>query len=117
MIFVVDDEESVRESTKVLLEAAGFAAECYSSGDDFLTSADFERGTCLILDLHLPGLSGIDVLARLRKDAPGLSVVLMSGRADERTRKRAMSYGVLAMLDKPIKAKRLIEVVSSAAGA
>lgn len=117
MIFVVDDEESVRESTKVLLEAAGYIAECYPSGDDFLESADFNRGECLILDLHLPGLSGIEVMARLNKDAPGLSVVLISGRADDRTRKKAMSYGALAMLDKPVTATRLIEVVGNATGA
>jgi len=114
MIFVVDDEASVRESTKVLLEAAGHVAECYSSGDEFLNGADLQLGTCLILDLHLPGLTGIEVLARLQQVAPNLSVVLISGRADERTRRKAMSYGAVAMLDKPVKPKQLIEVIGNA---
>ena len=68
MIFVVDDDEAVRDSLKVSLEAAGHVVETYSSGVDFLDAVIAGRRGCLVLDLHMPDLNGIEVLKALQRD-------------------------------------------------
>lgn len=73
-------------------------------------------GSCLILDHHLPGESGLDYLASLGKEGPGLPVIMVTGRADEASRARAFQLGAFAFLDKPVDNRELLSAISRAVG-
>ena len=115
VIYVVDDDEAVRDSLKILLESYGMRVE------DFGSIADFHRGRvagrkgCMILDLHLPGTSGLDYLAS-RDGANELPVIMITGRGDAATRERARQMGAQAFLDKPISEAALLAHIREAIG-
>jgi two-component system, LuxR family, response regulator FixJ len=110
-VCIVDDDEWVADSLKILLEAFGFAVQSYNSGNGFL--ADERRCTagCLVIDQHMPGMSGLDVVEHLQKEGNQVTTILISGRLDPKTRERATRLGVRQLLDKPFAADRLIELV------
>ncbi|MCZ6771877.1 MAG: response regulator [Proteobacteria bacterium] len=114
MIFVVDDDEAVRDSLKLSLEAAGHVVETYSSGVDFLDAAIAGRRGCLVLDLHMPDLNGVEVLKVLQRDRIALPAILITGRADARIKADAMRAGAVAIIDKPIRAELLLETINRA---
>ena len=89
-IFVVDDDTAVRQATCWALRAAGFDAVDYESGETFLNEADLAAGGCAVLDLNMPGLSGIDVLYRLRERASPLRIIMLTGYGDVPTAVRAI---------------------------
>jgi two-component system response regulator FixJ len=101
-IFLVDDDDFVRESLSALLEAYDFKVEAFASGKDFLAAGDGRADGCLLLDIHMPGLSGIDVLKQLRTEQNDTPVILITGRRDQRIEAQAKALGVVALLDKPI---------------
>ena len=109
MVYVVDDDEAVRDSLKLLLETHGMAVEAYSSSEEFAQSYVPGRGSCLILDLHLPGASGLDYLAKQDDALAELPVIIITGRGDPASRARAERLGVIAFLDKifPLHKSRL----------
>jgi two-component system response regulator FixJ len=113
-ICIIDDDEWVADSLKTLLEAFGFAVRSYNSGCDFL--ADERRCTagCLVIDKHMPGMNGLDVLDNLQKEGIQVPAILISGHLDATTRERATRLGVRGLLDKPFAADRLIELVRTA---
>ncbi len=102
MIFLVDDDEAVRDSLRVVLTAFGFPVQDFASGREFFDRADQAQGKCLILDVNLPGESGLDVLARLKAGGSTLPVVMVSGRAEAAAKRRARELGAAAFLDKPV---------------
>lgn len=102
MIYVVDDDDAVRDSLRTLLTTFGFPVKDFASGQEFFARADRSEGKCLILDVNLPGESGLEVLARLRADGSTLPVVMLSGRAEASARRRARELGAAAFLDKPV---------------
>jgi FixJ family two-component response regulator len=114
MIFIVDDDEAVRDSLRTLLETLGLPVQDFASAEEFLAGADVDQGTCVILDVNLPGSSGLDLLERLRGTRPALPVVMVSGRADSSARARAVELGATAFLDKPIAFDALRRVIASA---
>ena len=101
-IFLVDDDDFVRESLSALLEAYDFKVEAFASGKDFLAGRDRRPDGCLLLDIHMPGLSGIDVLKKLRTQQDATPVILITGRRDRTIEVQAKALGVVALLDKPI---------------
>jgi FixJ family two-component response regulator len=118
-ITIVDDDEAVRHSLQALLEAAGLSVDVYPTGEDFLAAADAARGAaggpgCLILDLHLPGLDGIEILERLRDAGATTPVILISARFDPSTRARAAQAGALALLEKPLRERALLDGIERA---
>ena len=102
MIYLVDDDEAVRDSLRTLLTTFGFPVEDFASGREFFERADPAIGKCLILDVNLPGESGLDVLARLKADGSTMPVVMVSGRAEAAAKRRARELGAAAFLDKPV---------------
>ena len=113
-ICVVDDDEAVADSLKLLLEGFGYDVHAYNSGADFL--ADRCRCTtgCLIIDQHMPGLDGLDVVDHLQKEGTRLPTILVSGRLDTNTKKRAASLSVASVLEKPFAADHLIGLIRKA---
>jgi FixJ family two-component response regulator len=110
-ICIVDDDEWVADSLKALLESFGFDVQSYSSGAEFL--ADNRRRTpgCLVIDEHMPGINGLDVVAQLQKEGTRLPTILISGRIDTNIRERAARLGVTKILEKPFAAGRLVELI------
>ena len=113
-ICVVDDDESVADSLKSLLETFGYNVQSYNSGADFLAD-DRGRGTgCLIIDQHMPGMDGLDVVDRLQKRGARVPTILISGRLDTSTKERAASLGVTCVLEKPYAADHLVDLIRTA---
>jgi two-component system response regulator FixJ len=110
-VYVVDDDDNVRESTLVLLTAAGIATRAYASGGKFLENLDPSARGCILLDLHMPVLSGFQVLEALRKIGNRMPVILFSGRADSTTDEIATQSGAAVLLPKPFSPAQLIETV------
>jgi FixJ family two-component response regulator len=113
-IHLVDDDDAVRDSLKTLLESYGMVVCEYKSAVDFLGSGRARENGCLILDLHLPVLSGLDLIGIMREQGPHLPVVFITGRSDKETRERAMKAGAVAFLDKPVCEGPLMAAVYSA---
>ena len=116
IIYVVDDDEAVRDSLKLLLESYGMAVEDYRSSEEFARAYVPGRGACLILDLHLPGASGLDYLAKQDDAAAELPVIVITGRGDSPSRARAEQLGALAFLDKPVPGEILLANIRRALG-
>lgn len=114
-IFVVDDDEAVRDSLKLLLEAHGMEVEAYASTETFVLAYRPRERECLILDQHLQGMkTGLEFLASQERASMRLPVILVTGRGDSSIKARALDAGVAAYLDKPIDAMRLIAAIDRA---
>jgi two-component system response regulator FixJ len=100
-VFVVDDDDAVRDSLKTLLELQSFAVSTFETCHDFLNS-DFADAACLVLDIHLPGMNGLDLMEALKRDKRSLPTILITGRCDNAIRDRARALGAVALLEKPI---------------
>ena len=111
-IFVVDDDEAVRDSLRVLLEAAGHVVETYSSGVDFLGAVIAGRCDCLVLDLRMPDINGVEVLKALQRDRIDLPAIIITGQANARMKADATRAGAVAIIDKPIRADLLLETIN-----
>jgi two-component system response regulator FixJ len=114
MIFIVDDDSATRESLRFLLEAEGFEAQEFAAGLLFLDGARPVGGDCLILDVNMPGMSGIEVLEELRRRGHRVPVIIVTAYPDETTRNRASAAGALAILEKPHGADELLALVRRA---
>ena len=110
---IVDDDAAVADSLKVLLETFGFGVQSYNSGAEFF--ADYRRGAvgCLIIDQHMPGMNGLDVVDRLQGEGVQLPTILISGQLDAKTRDRAASLGVAKLLEKPFAPDRLVAFIQA----
>ena len=113
VVHVIEDDESVRKAVVRLLRLAGFDVRSYPSAGEFLVSEDARSPGCIVLDVGLPGMSGMDLHAALsqRDDA---SVVFLTGRADVEMSVRAMKAGAVDFLSKPVKRDALIDAVQRA---
>ncbi|HYY99768.1 MAG TPA: response regulator [Pyrinomonadaceae bacterium] len=114
LISVVDDDESVRESLPDLLREFGFAAEAFSSAEDFLASDFIGQTRCLVLDVAMPGMSGPDLqqeLARRRQEIP---IVFITAHRDEDVRPRLLERGAVECLFKPFSDTALLEALNAA---
>jgi two-component system, LuxR family, response regulator FixJ len=114
IVRVVDDDQGVRESSKVYLSAAGYEVETYTSGDELFARADLSRGGCVLLDLQMPGMSGLEVLRRLKMEYPRVAVVMVTGHGDVSTAVSAMKIGATDFLEKPYEAEALLEAIDRA---
>lgn len=101
-IYIVDDDEVVRDSLKVLLEARHFKVEEFASGPEYLKQRRVPANGCLVLDIHMPDMSGLELLQVLRQYRDATPVILITGRRDRTIETQAKQLGVLALLDKPI---------------
>jgi two-component system response regulator FixJ len=113
-ICVVDDDESVADSLKSLLETFGYDVRSYKSGADFLADNRRRAPGCLIIDQHMPGMNGLDVVDRLQKQGARVPTILISGRLDTNINERAACLGVTSVLEKPYAADHLVDLIRTA---
>ena len=107
-IAVVDDDASLRRSLCNLLRSRGFTAEAFASAEEFLSSTRREMAGCLVLDLQMSGMSGLDLLHHLRAAGTGIPIVVLTAHGDEGTRQRCLEAGAAAFLVKPFRADVLL---------
>ena len=114
LIAVIDDEDAVRKALQRLLRAAGMSVQTFSGGAEFLRSLARHRPDCAVLDLHMPDVTGFDVLARLAETRAGVPVVVITGNDSSETEASALGRGALAFLRKPIGDRLLLATISAA---
>jgi FixJ family two-component response regulator len=114
MISVVDDEASVRKALGRLLRASGFDVETFASGTEFLDSLRRQPPHCTILDLHLPGLSGLEVQQRLRQENISVPCIIITGKDEPGLGDRALTSGAAAFLRKPLDEQSLLAAITAA---
>lgn len=113
-IYIVDDDEAVRDSARILLEAHGFKVEIFAAGPDFLGSFDGRPKGCLILDINMPGMGGLEVLDVVRAQWPDLPVIMITGRGDKAAKAQALRSGAVALLEKPFGDVALVQSIEQA---
>ena len=114
LVSVVDDDESVRESLPDLLREFGFAVKAFSSAEEFLASDCVGQTGCLILDIAMPGMSGLDLQQELSLRRQEIPIVFITGVEDETVRPRVLERGAVECLFKPFSESALLEAVNSA---
>jgi FixJ family two-component response regulator len=110
-VVAVDDDFRVRESIESLVESAGYAPLMFSSAEDFLQSGTLVGARCLITDVRMPGINGIELQRRIRSQRPDLPVIFISAHNDDDTRQRAFDEGAASFLYKPFDAAELLEAI------
>jgi FixJ family two-component response regulator len=110
----VDDDFRVRESIESLVESAGYAPRVFASAEDFLQSGTLAGATCLIADVRMPGMDGIELQRRVRLERPELPVIFITAHYDEETRNRALNQGAVGFLCKPFDGVDLLEAIQAA---
>jgi FixJ family two-component response regulator len=114
-IAIVDDEAALREATRNLLKSEGFEAESFASAEAFLRSELQDQVVCLILDVGLPGMNGLELQRRLAGNARSVRIIFITAQEDDsgRTRARAAAAGAVAFLPKPFDDRALLWAVKS----
>lgn len=114
VVAAVEDDFRIRESIQSLLESAGFAPVLFSSAEEFLSSGTLAAATCVISDVRMPGMDGIELQRRIRIERPGLPVIFISAHYSPEIRQRAIDEGAAEFLYKPFDAAYLLKAVQQA---
>ena len=114
VVFVVDDDVSVRESIELLIRCAGWQVEIFASALEFLDRPRIFAPSCLVLDVSLPGLNGLDLQKRIAVDRPDLQIIFMTGHGDIPMTVRAMKAGAVEFLTKPFNDECLLNAIANA---
>lgn len=114
LVSIVDDDELVRQALESLVKAAGFMTATFASAEDFLDSIPLDSTTCLILDVRLPGMSGIELQRRLRAKNSRIPIVFVTAHGDATTRDRAIAGGAAGFLNKPVRGQVLLNAIHAA---
>jgi FixJ family two-component response regulator len=114
MISIVDDDEVVREATADLVSSLGYPTRTFVSGEAFLEAGQLEHTSCLITDLQMPGLNGLELQSRLHDEGHRIPVIFITAFPTASVRERAMSAGAVAFLTKPFKEALLIRSIEAA---
>ena len=116
LIHVVDDDRGFLKGIERLLIAHGMQVRAFSSAEEFQARADLDEAACIILDIHLAGMAGIELLSRLTRLGPRIPVVLVTASDSEVTRRAAMAAGCDAYLQKPFPSSLLMKALAEAVG-
>src|SRR5260370_36250134 len=111
VIAIVDDDELVRNALVGLMKAAGFTALAFESGEEFLNSGELERTACLIADIRMPGMSGLELQSELKKDHRRIPIIFITAQGDEKMRMQALRAGAVRFLTKPLDRGGLLDSV------
>jgi FixJ family two-component response regulator len=114
MIVILDDDESVREATKFLVMSLGHPVLTFASAEEYLGSDQVSATSCLISDLKMPGMSGVELQKRLIADGHRIPIIFVTAFFEEEIRSRALRAGALGFLSKPFEDQSLIECLSKA---
>jgi FixJ family two-component response regulator len=114
VISIVDDDKSVRAALERLMRSLGHNVSTFGSAEEFLESEQVHDTSCLITDLQMPGLNGIDLQSRLNAQGHRIPVIFITGHPEDNVRARAMNAGAVAFLAKPVRARSLIECIEKA---
>jgi FixJ family two-component response regulator len=114
LVSVVDDDESVRESLPDLIRQFGFAAEAFSSAEEFLASDVVSETSCLLLDIAMPGMSGPDLQRELTRRRQEIPIVFITATGDETVRPRVLAHGAVECLLKPFSETALLDALNAA---
>ena len=114
LIAIVEDDDSVREATTGLMRSVGFSVKSFSSAENFLNASSAYHTDCLVADVNMPGMSGLDLHRRLVEEGKAIPTILITAYPDDRVRARAISAGVLCYLAKPFDGDDLLRCVRSA---
>lgn len=117
MISIVDDDESVREATKGLVRSLGYCVATFASAEDFLHSNQINDTECVISDVQMPGLSGVELQRQLIADGNRTPIIFITASHEERTCAKALKAGAIGVLSKPFNEDRLIEYIHTALAA
>ena len=116
MISVVDDDAAARTSLRLLLKSLGLAATAYDSAAAFLAACDPAQPGCLLLDIRMPGMSGLDLLEELQRRGTRLPAIVITGHTDEGSLQRLSTLRVVGLLEKPFSLPQLRKMLARAAG-
>jgi two-component system, LuxR family, response regulator FixJ len=116
-VHIVDDDDGVRDSFRSLLESHGLAVRDYASAEDFLADSQKPKFGCLILDLHMPHMTGLQLLGELQKQGSRLPVIAITGRGDSTLKQQVTQAGAFAFLEKPMNDDVLLWTIKSAVAA
>jgi FixJ family two-component response regulator len=114
IVVAVDDDYRVRESIESLVESAGYTPLTFSSAEQFLGSGTLSATVCLITDVRMPGMDGLELQRRVRLERPKLSVIFISAHYDDEIRQRALDQGAVGFLYKPFDAADLLGAIQPA---
>jgi FixJ family two-component response regulator len=114
LIAIVDDDESVREATTSLLKSNGFRAETFSSAEEFLKSPLVEKTRCLLLDIGMPGMSGLELQRHLAGEGRRIPIIFITAHDNPAVRQEAMRAGAVDFLPKPFGEEALLNAIRSA---
>jgi FixJ family two-component response regulator len=114
LISIVDDDESIRTALRRLLKTVGFDVDIFASAEEFLDSGNLEASECLILDLMMPGLDGLELQSKLISNNCELPTIFLSAHKNDQVRDQALKAGAISFLDKPFSEDILIRDVNIA---
>ena len=116
VVCVVDDDESLRRSVRNLLSSVGFGVETFASAEEFLESTHRANTGCLVLDLRMAGMNGLDLLRHLAATGSRIPVIILTAHDDDEARRRSLEAGAAAFLGKPFRSDALVDAVRIALG-
>jgi FixJ family two-component response regulator len=114
LISVVDDDESIRRTTKLLIESFGYRAAVFESAEVLLRSRQLHDTSCLIVDVQMPGISGLELQSQLAAKGCSIPIIFITAYGNETSRQQAMQAGAVAFLDKPFSDEQLLKNIRSA---
>lgn len=113
-VFIVDDDQSTRSALHAIIELTGLQAESYATAQDFLDSNNWDRAGCLVLDMRMPGMSGLKLQEELQKKSSLLPVIMITGHGDIPTALKALKQGAFEFLEKPVEKDTLLRSIQQA---
>ena len=113
LISIVDDDRSMGRMLARAVRAAGLRVAVFTSAEEFLQAGQLDDSACLVLDVDMPGMSGLDLQQHLTEAGKEIPVIFISGHATSQTRERAMKAGAVAFLDKPFSVDSLVKTIQS----
>jgi len=114
LICIVDDDASLRRSLRNLLMSVGFPVQTFDSAEAFLDGSPGDSIGCMVLDVRMAGMSGLDLLRHLASAGSRIPVIILTAHADEETRRRSLEAGAVAFLEKPVRSAALLDAVRRA---
>jgi FixJ family two-component response regulator len=114
LVAIVDDDDSMRNALDGLLKAVGFPAQAFASAEEFLKSGQQHQTSCLIADIRMPGMSGLELQAKLNAERCKIPIIFITAHGDEKMRMQALRAGAVEFLSKPFDEEILLESVRAA---